>query len=196
MRSQSQNQVRRRIRAGVLTAALAGGALLGASQLGGIANAQTDETPTTETPADTAGTDDGRSRGGREDRGQEVAEVLGIETEELREQLRGGATLAEVAEENGVDAQSVIDVIVAQMSERLDRAVESGRLETAEADERRAELAERAATAVNEGGGLREGRRGGPGHRGGCDDATAADGEAAGEDSDEAAEQSLTIVES
>ncbi|WP_040495624.1 hypothetical protein [Ilumatobacter nonamiensis] len=200
-----------RIRTGLLTAALAGGTLLGASQLGGIANAQTDETPTedttedtaedttdsTESPADDTTTDSAE----REGRGQELADLLGVEADALREQLRDGATLAEIAEANGVDVQSVIDLIVAQMSERLDQAVENGRVDEAEAAEKLAEFEERATTTVNEGGRVLEGRRGGRGPGGGhgpgqCDDAAAAD-DAAGDDATPGEEtEELVLVES
>ena len=54
----------KRIRTGLLTAALAGGTLLGATQVGGVVNAQTDDVPTeeptdTEAPADVRRSHDG-----------------------------------------------------------------------------------------------------------------------------------------
>lgn len=206
-----KDQSTKRIRTGLLTAALAGGTLFGASQLGGIANAQTDETPTTETPADDTTlptetpTDDGethddRRSGDRSAKSEELADLLGIEAAELREQLADGATLAEIAEANGVDVQTVIDAIVEQMSERLDHAVENGRLDAAEADDKLAELEERATIAVNEGGPILRGRDGGRGgeHRSGaCEDASGEDGETGGDAaSEDTSEESLVLVES
>jgi len=200
------NRSKNRVRTGLLTAALAGGTLFGATQLGGIVNAQTDETPAEENPAeDTTApteepTDEARDTGEREHRGQALADVLGIETAELREQLRDGATLAEIAEANGVDVQSVIDVIVTQMSEHLDRAVENGHIDAAEADDKLTELEERATAAVNEAGGPLEGRRGGRGgerHAGECDDDPAeADDAATDAASESPGEESLVLVES
>ena len=49
----------------------------------------------------------------------------------------------------GVDA--VVDLIVEQKNERIDEAVESGRIEATDADEMRAEVEERVTTRVNEG---------------------------------------------
>jgi hypothetical protein len=75
--------------------------------------------------------------------GEVLAELLGIDVAELREQLRGGASIADIAEANGVDLQTVIDALVAEASEHLDLAVESGRLTQEEADEKLADVTER-----------------------------------------------------
>jgi len=214
-----QNQPRARpsrLRTGLLTAALAGGAIVGVGQIAGVVSAQTDDTETAAPSTDTStddGTDttvagntddtgtvdegDGTDVGRRERReaeraehaamDQELADLLGIDAETLREELRGGATLAELAEENGVAVDSVVDLLVEQGNQRIDEAVDEGRLDAAQADEKRAELEERVTTRVNEGGGGRgEGR--GPGRRGpgGCEDGDA--GDAAGDPSDDAAD--------
>lgn len=47
-----------------------------------------------------------------------IAEVIGIDMATLREELQGGATIAEIAEANGVDPQAVVDAIVADLTER------------------------------------------------------------------------------
>lgn len=80
-----------------------------------------------------------------------LTDLLGLEAQELREQLRDGATLAEIATAQGVEPQAVIDELVSEYQERLDNAVENGRLEQAEADERLAEATERITTMVNDG---------------------------------------------
>lgn len=80
-----------------------------------------------------------------------VAEAIGVEAAELREQLGDGATLAEIATANGVEPQVVIDALVAEVTERLTTAVGSGRLTQEEADERLAEATERITELVNEG---------------------------------------------
>lgn len=98
----------------------------------------------------------GEGRGGHGHRGQGLdaaAEALGMEPDDLREQLRGGATLAEIAEEKGVDVQVVIDALIAEAKEHLDEKVADGDLTQEEADERLAELTERITQRVNEGGG-------------------------------------------
>jgi hypothetical protein len=60
-----------------------------------------------------------------------------------------------------VDVQTVIDAIVADMNSHLDQAVADGRLTRAQADERKADAAERATDLVN--GELRAGGPMGPG---------------------------------
>ena len=79
----------------------------------------------------------------------DLADVIGISTDDLRAALRDGQTLAQVAETNGVDPQQVVDVLVANGTERLDAAVAAGRIDQATADERKAYLPDRAAELVN-----------------------------------------------
>lgn len=78
-----------------------------------------------------------------------VTEVIGIDADELAAQLRDGATIAEVAEANGVDPQAVIDAMVADATDAIQAAVDAGRIDQAEADERLAELEERITDMVN-----------------------------------------------
>ena len=99
--------------------------------------------------------------------GSEVADVLGLSTEELRTQLADGATLREVAEDQGVDPQAVVDAIVAEAQTRADQAVADGRLTEDEAAERVAEASERATEALDR---SFEGRPFGPGHDHDADD--------------------------
>lgn len=49
-----------------------------------------------------------------------VAEVLGMSKDELRTQLAEGASIASVAEAQGVDVQDVVDALVAEAGERID----------------------------------------------------------------------------
>jgi hypothetical protein len=56
--------------------------------------------------------------------GEVVADAIGIDVETLREELRTGATVAEVAEANGVDPQVVIDALVADYTERVTEWIE------------------------------------------------------------------------
>jgi polyhydroxyalkanoate synthesis regulator phasin len=78
-----------------------------------------------------------------------LAESLGIEEDELRSELQDGKTIAEIAEEQGVDVQDVIDDIVAAQRERLDEAVADGDLTQEEADEILAGAEERVTAFVN-----------------------------------------------
>ncbi len=72
-----------------------------------------------------------------------VTDVPGIDADELREQLRDGASLADIATANGVDPADLVDALVAEAQERLDQAVEDERIDTDEAAERAAGLEER-----------------------------------------------------
>ena len=80
-----------------------------------------------------------------------AAEELGLTREELHEQLRGGATLAEIAEEQGVDIDDLVTALVAAAEEDLAAAVEAGRLDQERADEIAGDLEDRIRTFVEEG---------------------------------------------
>ncbi len=95
-----------------------------------------------------------------------VAEALGITEDELRTALQGGQTVAEVAEANDVDVQSVVDAIVADRRERLDEAVAAGEVTQEQADERLARAEERATAMVDGELPARGGHRHGPGRHG------------------------------
>lgn len=83
-----------------------------------------------------------------------AAEAIGISAEDLREAVKGGQSIAEVAEANGVEVQTVIDAMVAEVTDRIESLL--------------AELPERIAEAVNRQGppdreGPGQGGRRGPG---------------------------------
>jgi uncharacterized protein YidB (DUF937 family) len=127
----------------MLAAAALAGALGGALLLGpASADTSTDAAGTT---AGGAAASAAPCREGLAD----VADAIGISTDDLRAALRDGQTLAEVAEANGVDAQRVVDVLVENGTARLEAAVAAGRIDQATADERKASLPERAADLVN-----------------------------------------------
>jgi hypothetical protein len=78
-----------------------------------------------------------------------VAESLGIDEDELRSALEDGRTIAEIAEEQGVDVQDVVNDIVAAQRARLDEAVAEGHLTREDADDILAGAEERASAFVN-----------------------------------------------
>jgi polyhydroxyalkanoate synthesis regulator phasin len=82
-------------------------------------------------------------------RAELLSELLGIEPIEIRIALGGGSTVAELAEANGVDVQTVIDGLVAAANLRIDEAVADGRLTEEEAATKRAELVTRITESVN-----------------------------------------------
>lgn len=91
---------------------------------------------------------------------QTAADAIGIEVEVLREALRDGQTLAEVATANGSSAQAVIDALVAEANTHIDEKVAEGDMDAATAEEAKARAAEGITAMVN--GEIPEGW--GPGH--------------------------------
>ncbi|MCI0791614.1 MAG: hypothetical protein J4O02_07580, partial [Chloroflexi bacterium] len=78
-----------------------------------------------------------------------VADTLGMDKRDLVAELRSGKTLAEVAQENGVDVDEVIEALVEVADERLDQAVESGRITGEEAEGKLASIEERISALVD-----------------------------------------------
>lgn len=81
--------------------------------------------------------------------GEVVADIIGIDAESLRDQLRDGSSIATIAEANGVDPQAVIDALVDEAAAHLELAEESGRLTSEEAAEKESMLEERVTARVN-----------------------------------------------
>lgn len=184
-------------------ASLAAGAAIVGSGLAGFgltsALAQTEdgtqEAPTEEEAPSEDGSQpedcEGRGPGGRFGASEEVLELLGLSDEELRTELQDGATLAEVAEAQGVERQELVDTIVASMEERLAQAVEDGRLTQDEADERAADAEERAEAIVDgerPEGGPGGGRPHGPGLGGPDAEDDTSDGSGSDDEGDDEAE--------
>jgi hypothetical protein len=67
-----------------------------------------------------------------------LAEVLGLEPEELRELLQSGATIEELADEAGVDLEAFREEMAAnrqdRMRERIDEALDAGEISQDQAD--------------------------------------------------------------
>lgn len=96
-----------------------------------------------------------------------VAAQLGVTEDDLRSALRGGQTIAEIAGDQGVDVQAVIDSVVAAERDHLDDKVAAGDLSRSEADRLLAAAEQRAAGLVN--GTAQPFHRGRPGHGAGVD---------------------------
>jgi polyhydroxyalkanoate synthesis regulator phasin len=93
-----------------------------------------------------------------------AAEALGLTEEELRDALATeGTTLADVAEEQGVDLDTLVGALVQATEERIAEAVEDGRLTQEEADERLADLEEEITERVQSDMPARGGEGRGPG---------------------------------
>ncbi len=69
--------------------------------------------------------------------------LLKIDADTLESRLIAGKSLAEIAEEQGVKKQQVIDLLVAQQNKRIDEAVKAGKVSKQQADEWKNGLQER-----------------------------------------------------
>ncbi len=93
-------------------------------------------------------------RAGRHHRGRErlrelatvVADAIGIEPGQLRDELAGGGSIAGVATAHGVDPGDVESALLAAIAERIEAAVAAGNLDQA----RTAEIRERAAERIHD----------------------------------------------
>lgn len=98
-----------------------------------------------------------------------VAEALDLTLEELVAALRDGSTVAALAEDAGVELDSIVEILVDEAEAHLAERVESGEITQEQADERLAEMTERITAALEGDGPLLGGpggRRGGHGHHG------------------------------
>ena len=80
-----------------------------------------------------------------------LLDALGMTRAELRSALTAGddVSIADVAEANGVDPQTVIDALVKATEERIDQAVAAEKLTVEEADAKRADLVENVTERIN-----------------------------------------------
>ncbi len=96
-----------------------------------------------------------------------VAQAIGIDVDTLKDQLKEGKTLTQIAEENNADPAAVADAIVNAINERIDQAVADGKMDQEKADEIKANAPEKVEKMMNgerpegEGGRHRGPRRGG-----------------------------------
>lgn len=104
----------------------------------GDSNQQQADDTTAEDTDDADGTcaKDGTHRGaklGRFAMSDTLTELLGIDAETLREQLKEGSTLAEIAASQGVEVSDVVDALVTAISEKAaehDREIDTDELTT------------------------------------------------------------------
>lgn len=100
-----------------------------------------------------ASTVDGEYSEGRGHRGgcdlEAAAVAIGIDEADLRAALDGGDSIADIAEANGVEVDSVIEAMVEAKASRIDEKVAEGRITQEEADEKLADLEARVTDRVN-----------------------------------------------
>jgi len=64
-----------------------------------------------------------------------VADILGLDGSEIRDALQNGSTIADLAAEQGVSTDDIVDALVDAAEERVADALESGRIDQEKADE-------------------------------------------------------------
>ena len=141
-------------------------ALSGLVSDGSITQEQADEVAGTLSEAG-IGERGGPGGGGRFDLAA-AATALGLTEAELRTALEAeGTSLADVAEDQGVEVDTLVDALVAAAEERIAQAVEDGEMTQEQADEGLADLEQRVTDRVNSDRPGPHGRPGGgPGRHG------------------------------
>jgi len=94
---------------------------------------------------------EGKPKGDHRPKLDAAATALNVSVDDLRSRLQGGKTLAQVAQDQNVDVQKVIDAMVADATAHIDQAVQDGKLTADQANERKSNLQDRITRLVNEG---------------------------------------------
>lgn len=89
---------------------------------------------------------------------QTAADTIGISPEQLRDQLKSGKSVAQVATDNNVEPQKVVDAIVAKVNAKIDQAVTDGKLTQEQADQMKSKAPQRVSELVDRTWGQRKGR--------------------------------------
>lgn len=93
---------------------------------------------------------------------QTAAQALGMTEADLQNELQGGKTLAQVAQEKGVATQTLVDALLAEPKADLAQQVTGGKITQAQADQILADLTDRIQTLINSGQPGRSGGWSGP----------------------------------
>lgn len=93
-----------------------------------------------------------------------AASTIGVTTDELRQALENGQSIADVAKSKNVDPQKVIDTLVAKAKSRIDQLVTDGKITQDQANTMVTEATQRITDFVN--GTFPHGIRGGGRHDG------------------------------
>ncbi len=81
--------------------------------------------------------------------GKVAATTIGIDVKDLRDAVKGGKTVAEVAQSHGVEPQAVVDAIVAAINTRVDEAVAADKIDADRAATIKTKAPERVTKLVN-----------------------------------------------
>ncbi len=144
--------------AALSTTVLTGGLIAGSTSAFAQDDVPDDSTPDESIPTESETTGPERDGEGCNKLGG-LAETLGLDAEELRRSLDGGMSLADIAEAEGISVDDVVDALLDQRTERIEGAVDAGRITEEEAVEKLAAAEERITEQVNSEDGF-DGRRG------------------------------------
>ena len=78
-----------------------------------------------------------------------AANLIGIDGRTLWGEVKAGKSIAKVAQANGVEPQTIIDALVAEVQAEIDAGVAAGRISSEEAAQKSAGLEERFTFIVN-----------------------------------------------
>jgi uncharacterized protein (DUF433 family) len=79
-----------------------------------------------------------------------AADTIGIGAKDLATQVRDGKTVAQVAQDHGVEPQAVIDALVGKAQARIDKAVAAGRIDAERGQQLTEKVTARVTKLVNE----------------------------------------------
>jgi uncharacterized protein YidB (DUF937 family) len=79
-----------------------------------------------------------------------AAATIGVTPQDLRSQVRGDKTVAQVATEHGVDPASVVNAVVTALTQRIDEAAAQGKIDANRAEQAKQKLPDVANRLVNE----------------------------------------------
>ncbi|MDP4099285.1 hypothetical protein OIN60_21450 [Paenibacillus sp. P96] len=80
---------------------------------------------------------------------KELTSLLSLTADELKAAIKEGSSLADIAEEQNVDVNEVVDLLVSSMTEKLGTQLEEGKLTDEQYEERKAALEDRVTQMVN-----------------------------------------------
>ena len=86
-----------------------------------------------------------------------AATTIGVDVTELKSELKTGKSIADVASDHDVTAQTVVDALVAAATTRIDAAVEAGKIDAARAASMKERLANTFTALVNRTGSAHQG---------------------------------------
>jgi LAS superfamily LD-carboxypeptidase LdcB len=85
---------------------------------------------------------------------QELLTLLKIDSDTLKQEFKAGKSLADIAAEKKVPEQQVIDLMVKDSTQRIDKSVQSGKLTKDKADQMKANLKDQVTKMVERKGGV------------------------------------------